>query len=106
DVVELRPEEGSVPKASTLRKWRKSVPPSFVFSVVLPRAVAALEPGPALDAALASSLEAAAALEARCVVLQTPPQVRPTASNKKRLAAVFDRIPKEGTVRCWEPSGL
>lgn len=109
NVVELRPEEGSagsVPKPTTLRKWRKAVPPSFVFSIVLPRAVGALTAGPALDAALASSLEVAAALEARCLVLQTPPEVRPTASNRKRLAALFDRIPREGTVRCWEPAGL
>jgi uncharacterized protein YecE (DUF72 family) len=109
ELVELRlSTEGgaSAPKPATLRKWRKAVPPSFVFSVVLPRAVAALTPGPALDAELASALETAAALEARCLVLQTPPEVRPTAANKKRLAALFDRIPREGTVRCWEPSGL
>jgi hypothetical protein len=32
--------------------------------------------------------------------------VRPTSANKKRLAALFERIPREGTVRCWEPTGL
>jgi len=106
DLVELRPGEAAMPKPATLRKWRRSVPPAFVFSVVLPRAVAELEPGPAFDAALASSVEAAAALEARCVVLQTPASVRPTAANRKRLAALFERIPREGTVRCWEPAGL
>ena len=97
---------GALPRAATLRKWRTSVPPSFVFSVVLPPAVGALVPGPALDEALASSLEAAAVLEARCIVLATPPEVRPTATNRKRLAAVFERIPHEGTVLCWEPSGI
>jgi uncharacterized protein YecE (DUF72 family) len=113
EVVELRLDgggagkpPGAAPKPATLRKWRKAVPPSFVFSVVLPREVGALTPGPALDAALASSLEAAAALEARCVLLQTPPEVRPTAGNKRRLAALFERIPREGTIRCWEPLGL
>jgi uncharacterized protein YecE (DUF72 family) len=106
DMVELRPEEGAVPKPGTLRRWRKAVPPAFVFSIVLPRAVSELTPGPALDAALASSLEVASALEARCIVLQTPADVRPTAANRKRLAALFDRIPREGTVRCWESSGL
>jgi uncharacterized protein YecE (DUF72 family) len=106
DIVELRPVDAALPKPSTLRRWRKSVPPSFVFSVVFPRAVADLTPGPELEAALATSLEVASALEARCVVLQTPADVRPTAANKKRLAALFDRIPREGTVRCWEPAGL
>lgn len=117
DLVEVRPVDGPVPTAkveasppyprpSTLRKWRKSVPPAFVFSVVFPKAVGELAAGPALDAALAAGLEVAAALEARCVLLQTPAAVRPTSANKKRLAAVFERIPREGTVRCWEPAGL
>ena len=106
DIVEVRPGDGSMPKTGTLRKWRKAVPPSFVFSVVLPRAVCELTPSPALDAALAGALEAAAALEARCVVLQTPATVRPTAANKRRLGAIFERIPREGTVRCWEPAGI
>jgi uncharacterized protein YecE (DUF72 family) len=106
DLVELRPGDAALPKPSTLRKWRKSVPPAFVFSVVMPRAVAELAPGPELDAALASSLEVAALLEARCILLQTPASVRPTSTNKKRLASVFERIPREGTVRCWEPAGL
>ncbi|APR75236.1 Hypothetical protein A7982_00582 [Minicystis rosea] len=106
DMVEVRPVDTPIPKASTLRKWRKSVPPAFVFSVVLPRVVGDLTPGTALDEALAASLEVAAALEARCVVLATPPEVRPTATNKKRIAAIFDRIPSDGTVRCWEPAGI
>ena len=106
DMVELRPVDVALPKPGTLRKWRKAVPPSFVFSVVLPRVVGELTPGPALDEAVTITLEVAAALEARCVLLQTPATVRPTAANKKRLAAVFERIPHEGTVRCWEPSGL
>jgi uncharacterized protein YecE (DUF72 family) len=106
DMVELRPVDTSLPRAPTLRKWRKQVPPAFVFSVVLPRAVGALAAGKELDEALAASLEVAAAVEARCVVLPTPAEVRPTAANKKKLAALFDRIPPEGTVRCWEPAGL
>ena len=36
DLVELRPVDTSLPRVTTLRKWRKSVPPGFVFSVVLP----------------------------------------------------------------------
>jgi uncharacterized protein YecE (DUF72 family) len=106
DLVELRPVDAALPKPSTLRRWRKAVPPSFVFSVVLPRVVGELTPGAAFDAALATSLEIAAVLEARCVVLQTPAGVRPTVANKRRLHAVFERIPREGTVRCWEPAGI
>src|SRR5687767_13015813 len=78
DLVELRPVDTSLPRVGTLRKWRKSVPPAFVFSVVLPRAVSELAAGPELEEALETSLLVAAAVEARCVVLPTPASVRPT----------------------------
>lgn len=106
DLVELRPIDSSLPRVTTLRKWRKAVPPGFVFSVVLPRVVGELATGSELDAALSTSLEVAAVLEARCIVLQTPASFRPTATNRKKLAALFERLPAEGVVRCWEPSGI
>jgi uncharacterized protein YecE (DUF72 family) len=106
DMVELRPVDTSLPRPSALRKWRAATPPTFVFSIVLPRDVGSLEPGEALDKALEISLSVARTLEARCVVLQTPASIRPTATNKKRLAAVLNRVPKEGVVRCWEPLGM
>src|SRR5262249_53173675 len=68
--------------------------------------VGELTPGKDLDDALAVSLEVAVALEVCCVILQISAGVRPTAANKKRLAAVLERVPAEGTVRCWEPAGI
>lgn len=106
DMVELHPVDTSLPRSTALRKWRAATPPTFVFSIVLPRVVGALEPGETLDKALEISLGVARTLEARCIVLQTPASIRPTAANKKRLAAVLNRVPKEGVVRCWEPLGM
>jgi uncharacterized protein YecE (DUF72 family) len=106
DMVEVHPIDTALPRIGTLRKWRKSAEPSFILSVVLPRAVGTLTLGPELDEALAATLEVATTLEARAMVLQTPADVRPTAANKKRLAEVFERIPRDGVLRCWEPSGI
>jgi uncharacterized protein YecE (DUF72 family) len=106
DLVEVRSASESWPKDSTLKRWRKSVPPAFVFTVVLPPSVATLAATPETDDALKEALHVAAVLQARCVLLQTPPDVRPTTANKKKLAALFEKIPAEGTVRCWEASGL
>lgn len=106
DLVEVRPVDTSLPRPATLRKWRKTVSPGFVFSVVLPRVVGELAGGKALDEALATSLDVAALLEARCIVLHTPVSFRPTAANRKKLADFFGRVPAEGVVRCWEASGL
>ena len=106
DMVELRPVDSSIPRSATLRGWRKNVPPGFVFSVVLPRAVGEVVEGPDLDEALEVSLSTAIAVEARCLVLATPATFRPTAQNRKRLLALFARLPQEGVVIAWEPAGI
>jgi uncharacterized protein YecE (DUF72 family) len=106
DMVELHPVDASLPKMTALRAWRKAVPPGFVFSVVLPRAVGTLMPGAALDEALQIALDVATAVQARCIVLPTPPDVRPTGTNRKRLAAVIERVPRAGVVLAWEPRGM
>ncbi len=106
DLVELRPVDMSIPRASTLRGWRKTVPPAFVFSVVLPRAVGALSGGPEAEAALTTALEVATAVEARCILLSTPATVRPPAANRRRIAGLFERLPREGVVLAWEPGGV
>jgi uncharacterized protein YecE (DUF72 family) len=106
DLVELHPVDASIPKESTLRGWRRSVPPGFVFSVVLPRVVGELAPSAALDEALEASVRVATAVEARCIVLPTPASVRPTAQNRRRLAAVLAKVPRDGVAVCWEPSGI
>jgi len=106
DLVEIRPIDTSLPATAGLRKWRKAAPPAFVFSVVLPRIASELTSGKSLDDALATSLDVATVLEARCIVLQTSTEIRPTAQNRKRIAALFARFPKEGALRFWEPRGM
>jgi len=106
DLLELRLGDDSLPKPATLRSWRKKVPPSFVFSVALPRIVGELRPSKELDEALERSLEIARALEARCIVLVTPPSVTPTELNKKRLEALVARIPHDAVTLAWEPRGV
>lgn len=105
-LVEVTPIEQPLPKGARLRAWRKKAPPGFVFSVVLPRVVGSLAASPEAEGALVEALGAARLLEARAVVLRTPASVRPTSSNKKRIEALLARVPEEGVLRAWEPSGL
>jgi uncharacterized protein YecE (DUF72 family) len=105
-LVEVTPVDQPLPQGARLRSWRKKAPPGFVFSVVLPQVVGALTASPEGEVALVESLGAARLLEARAVVLRTPPSVRPTSTNKKRIEAVLGRVPAEGVLRAWEPSGL
>jgi uncharacterized protein YecE (DUF72 family) len=106
DLLELRPGDAAIPKPSTLRAWRRKVPPSFVFSVVFPKAVSELKPSPALDQALDQALVVAREVEARCMVIATPPSITPTALNKKRLTALVERIPHDAVTLAWEPRGI
>ena len=106
DLLELRPGDASLPRPSTLRAWRKKVPPSFVFSVVLPKTVGELRPNGALDAALEESLAVARAVEARCLIIATPPSITPTDLNRKRLSALVHRIPHDAVTLAWEATGI
>ena len=106
DLLEIRPVDTPLPKPSRLARWRKDVPPAFVFSVVLPQIVSEARTSEAGDKALATSLEVAAALEARCIVLTTPVAVTPTALHKKRLAALVAKLPCDAVTVAWEPRGV
>ena len=108
DLLEVRPVDTPLPKASRLAKWRKDVPPAFVFSVVLPSIVCELRTGDEAAAAkaLATALEVSVALEARCIVIPTPVAVTPTALNKKRLAALVAKLPADAVTLAWEPRGI
>lgn len=107
DLVEVRPVATSIPRLTKLRQWRKDVPPSFVFSVVLPPILGELRaPSAEQDQALKATLEAAEALQARCLVIPTPSVVTPTALNKKRLAALLERLPRDAVMIGWEPRGI
>lgn len=100
-----KPKE-TLPNQSTLRRWRKQVPPHFDFSVVAGPSVAKLRPGPDLERQLAAGMAGVAALQARCFVLRTPAEVTPSALWRDRLAKVVERFPRDVTHVVWEPSGV
>jgi uncharacterized protein YecE (DUF72 family) len=106
DIVEIRLDSIGMPKAATLRAWRKAVGPGFTFSVVLPRAIGELAPSKETERALESSMKVATALEARCIVLETPATVRPTKSNRDKLRALTKTLQRSSVAVCWEPHGV
>jgi uncharacterized protein YecE (DUF72 family) len=99
-------EEAPMPTLATLRRWRKSVPPHFEFAVVAGPHLARVKAGDAAERELAAACEAIDALQARCFVLRTPPEVTPTALWRDRIAKVVARVPHDATNFVWEPSGV
>ncbi len=106
DVVEVRPVDTPLPKASKLAKWRTEVPPGFAFSVVLPSVVASLAGGAGHEAALAEALEAARNLQANALLLATPASVRPTQKNRDRILALADALPRDAHPVAWHAGGM
>jgi len=94
------------PTLATLRRWRKQVPPHFDFCVAVGPAVAALKAGPDLNRDVESALHAADALQARCMLIVTPPTVTPAPAWRERLATVAAKLKRDATFVAWEPRGL
>jgi uncharacterized protein YecE (DUF72 family) len=94
------------PSLTTLKKWRKAVPPHFAFTVVANAGLAALRPGSALDEGRTSAKASVDVLQARCVLLPTPPEVTPSAVWRERLSRVVDGFVRDVTHLVWEPRGL
>ena len=101
-----RPIDAPSQGISTFRRWRKQVPPHFDFTVVVGPGASRLRTGKELDADVAWAKEVADALQARCVLVATPPDVTPTALWRDRLAALVERLKREATIVVWEPSGI
>jgi len=106
NLLEVRPDPETQFSPKTLRRWRKAVPPAFAFSVVLPSVVTDLRGSPEADAALESTLEMATLLESPVMVIHNPMSVTPTATNRKKLQQLVQRIPHDIVKLAWEPAGL
>ncbi len=94
------------PTLATLRRWRKAVPPHFHFSVVAGPTLSRVRPSEDADRELEAARAAIDALQARCFVLRTPPDVTPTSLWRDRIAKVIERLPRDVTHFVWEPSGV
>jgi uncharacterized protein YecE (DUF72 family) len=94
------------PSLATLRRWRKSVPPHFDFAVVAGPHLSRARGGPGADREFDAARAAIDALEARCFVLHTPPEVTPSSLWRDRIGKIVGRLPRDVTHFVWEPSGL
>jgi uncharacterized protein YecE (DUF72 family) len=100
-----RPEDAS-PNLGTLRRWRKAVPPHFHFAVVAGSHLARARATDDAERELEAARLAIDALQARCFVLRTPPEVTPSSLWRERIAKIVARVPHDVTHFVWEPSGV
>jgi len=100
------PPEDAGPNLATLRRWRKSVPPHFHFAVVAGPHLSRVRATDDAERELEAARLAIDALQARCFVLRTPPEVTPTALWRERIAKIVARVPHDVTHFVWEPSGV
>jgi uncharacterized protein YecE (DUF72 family) len=103
NMLEVRADASNLPRGARLLDWKKRVPESFAFSVVLPRTVGQFESS-ALD--LGRTLELAEALSAKWLLLQTPSSVGPSARMRERLAKLFEAVEHDQRRIAWESRGV
>lgn len=108
--AELRPS-GPIPKRATLTRWREEVGADFTFSWVTPTAALRSSRGPlrvddAMERALATTIDAAIALDARFVVVPTSADVTTGQRDRDLLAAWVERWARAGRQLVWQPAGL
>jgi uncharacterized protein YecE (DUF72 family) len=103
--LELDCEPGNIPGKARLQSCRALAPEGFVFSLVVPSALANLESADT-DKAWKSALGAAAVLRSTWWVVRTPATVRPTRRVREQLAALFERLKEGGRRVAWEPRGV
>jgi uncharacterized protein YecE (DUF72 family) len=94
------------PSLTTLRRWRKSVPPHFDFAVVAGPNLSRVKASDAAEQELEAARAAIDALQARCFVLRTPADVTPTALWRDRILKIVNRLPRDVMNFVWEPSGV
>jgi uncharacterized protein YecE (DUF72 family) len=94
------------PSLATLKRWRKSVPPAFDFSVVAGPHLSRVKASEAAEQEFDAARAAIDALQARCFVLRTPPDVTPTSLWRDRIGKIVSRLPHDVTHFVWEPSGV
>ncbi|MDF3071334.1 MAG: hypothetical protein K0R38_6935 [Polyangiaceae bacterium] len=104
DLLEVRLDNGA-PRKRTIETMKSESPPHLVFAVVVPKAVSALDTD-ATEADVQSTVDTARALEARWIVLRTPPTARPGARTRARLTKLVELLRASGVAVAWEPTGL
>jgi uncharacterized protein YecE (DUF72 family) len=104
--LELDCEPGNVPGKARLQSCAAQAPEGFVFSLVVPAALASLERGEEAERAWKAMRAIANVLRPRWWVVRTPPSVRPTRKAREDLSALFERLRSPEIRIAWEAHGL
>ncbi len=106
DLLELRAQEGALPRTSRLAAWASSAPAGFRFAVALPPELASLEQGDAARGAHARVAAVARAVKAAWIVIRTGAAVRPSARSERGLQRLVAELAGLAPRTAWEPGGL
>lgn len=128
-VGELNRTFYKLPQVSTAERWRREAVEEFEFTVKAWQAithpwrsptwnnyrhsvpddrtdeVGMLRPTPFVREAWERTRRVAQALEARVVLVQTPPSFDATETNETNLRAVLETVDRDGLTVAWEPRG-
>jgi uncharacterized protein YecE (DUF72 family) len=105
-MVEVADTFLGVPGPALVRRWKREAPQGFVFTAVAPRELTldAFKPSGAADAAWEAFLPVCRDLDARAIVVTTPPEIVAGKVVRGNARGMFERIAKKGLPPIvWEP---
>jgi uncharacterized protein YecE (DUF72 family) len=95
-----------VPGPALVRRWRRESPPGFVFTALCPRELTAegFAPTAAAEAAWQAFVPVARDLEARALVVLSPPELTPTKALRAQFKSFIERLKATSVAPLvWEP---
>lgn len=104
DLLEVRLDNGA-PRKRTLETMKSEAPARLAFAVLLPKHLGALETDPT-EADVTPTVETARGLNARFIVVRTPPTARPGTRTRARLTKLVELLKAAEVAIVWEPTGL
>ncbi|MEZ4410736.1 MAG: DUF72 domain-containing protein [Polyangiales bacterium] len=95
-----------VPGPALVRRWRREAPTGFVFTALCPKELGAelFKPNAAAEAAWESFLPVARELDARAIVVTSPPELPTGKVHRASVRTFFERMSVERLPPVvWEP---
>lgn len=97
-MVEVADTFLGVPGPALVRRWKREAVDGFVFTAVAPRDLTAdaFKPSAAADTAWEAFLPVCRDLDARAIVVTTPPEIVSSKATRAQARTMFERLVKKG----------
>lgn len=108
DVVEVNSTFYEIPPMNLVKSWRRRTPSNFEFTVKCHKLIThenKLELNLQTRRILERMIDICIVLGSRMLILQTPPSIKPSKENLKKMEKIIKILKKSDINAVWEPRG-